>query len=156
VLPKNVFIPAFKKDREYDTEKKKIELFEQTKIENKKAELEEATLQKTKIGVEKIKKEKEMEAIDPKRLWRDEFEEFRRDPFSNQFTYIVDSLYKYSGRIHTNTDHGIFKIPQKILMYAHSHDLIQLNKQQQTIELTEKGKFFVRNYLTDKNMQAVG
>jgi hypothetical protein len=90
-----------------------------------------------------VKKEKNKSEKTQDEIWREEYNQFKRiNPFQS-FSYIVDSIYKYSGRIETMNG---FKVPQEILVYAHTNDLISYDKLRSRIELTEKGKFFVKQF----------
>lgn len=141
ILPKIIAIPAFKKNEEQATIKKIIRLVEQRK-------LEEAKVRKLDVITEKIKKEKEITTIDPSLNWQNEYINFQKTPNYSRFKFIVDSIYKHNGLI--RRDSQGFEIPNSILIYAHTSDLITLDQEKKNVELTEKGKFFVKQFSSDR------
>jgi len=151
-FPKWLSVPAFKKEVEYETEKRRIEIIEQRK-------LEEENIRKLDVVAEKTKKEKKISQIDPKIVWNEEFKQFKNSRIYRKFNLLVDSIYKHSGNVVEKDvyDNVSFEIPKDILVYSHTNDLINLDKIKNKIELTEKGKFFVKLFSleTEKNVTSL-
>lgn len=109
-----------------------------------KLEVEKSILIKqAEVKEEKIKSEKSQEE-----KWLDEYNQFKQMNIFPSFVYIVNSIYEYSGRV--EAINRAFKIPQGILVYAHTNGLVSYDKIQSRIELTEKGKFFVKQFSINK------
>lgn len=67
-------------------------------------------------------------------------------------TYSFNGFVKVQDRNSLNFDeleYG-FEIPINILSYCHSNDLIDIDNEGGKIKLTEKGKYFMRNYINFK------
>lgn len=113
------------------------------------------------IETEKAKKESELQKVEkkieqenPEEVWRREFLDFKQTGFYKEFYTIVDSIYKHRGYIE-DSDAGTgkiyFQVPQSILVYAHTSGIIDVDKRDQRIDLTDKGKFFVKMYTENIN-----
>lgn len=142
ILPYWLTIPAFRKEAEYKTAKRKIEIIEQRK-------LEEENVKKLNIVSQKVEKKRTIEKLDPTALWEEEYNKFNETSLHSKFIFIVDSIYKHGGQlsvIDSFTGQQIFKVPQEVLVYSHTNDLITLDKLKERMELTDKGKFFVKSY----------
>jgi hypothetical protein len=147
VLPKLILIPAYRKECEYKTEKKKIKITMDNKIKILETEIERESVEKLKYVSERIDREKEIKEKDPTILWQEEFEQFKKLPLSKNFKYITEAIYKKQGWFNTHN----FVVPKDVLAYSHSNGLIAFsNKENSQIELTDKGKFFVKNYLNEE------
>ncbi len=144
-FPKWISIPAFKRDLEYRTTKKKLEIASQKELEQKKVEELVVATERVKKEKEVRQTEKEIERIDPTLQWKEEYELFRKSIFHHKFKDILKAVYKHSGNIKVFSDWGNqFELPQDILVYSHTNDLVNLDKSKEKIELTEKGKYFVK------------
>ncbi len=158
-FPKYIGIPAFKKDQEDLSKKARIQLEEQTKLESETLAKLRATSERKKEEKEIIKTEKEIERIDPRAEWKQEYDRFSKTTLFNMLSFIVAAIYDYQGRVRVYDQFGDkieFQIPQNILVYADTNGLIQfksnLVSNTETIELTEKGRFFVKEYSSGKSL----
>ena len=139
-FPKWISIPAFKKGEEDKTEKRIIEIIEQRK-------LEEESVKKLKVVTEKAYEQKEIKKLDPTVGWREEYEQFKKSVFYHKFRFILASIYKHNGRISIIDPYSgkiEFEISKDILIYSHTNGLITIDKKSNEIDLTDKGKFFVK------------
>lgn len=128
--------------------------------ENKKEAVQEKELAKAEVSlikeeIEKAKEEKRAAKETPEVVWEREFKNFQKIPLYQKFDYIVRSVYEHNGDITVrNTDiySGpiTFRIPQDILAFSHTNGLVTLDKKEGKIELTEKGRFFVLQYIQVK------
>ncbi|MBI2030928.1 hypothetical protein HYT05_04870 [Candidatus Kaiserbacteria bacterium] len=146
-----VSIPAFKQDLEYRTVKRKLEIASQKELEQKKVEELVVVTERVKKEKEVKQAEKEVERIDPTSQWREEYDGFSKSIFFHKFRDILNAIYKHNGNIKVVDQwETVFEIPQDILVYSHTNDLVNLDKTTSKIELTEKGRFFVKQ-ISQKN-----
>lgn len=142
-LPTWIFIPAFRKEREYESEKIKIKIRLERELEQEKTELVEQEKIKFQTIIETNKKKEEVKNADPNVEWSQEYKEFETHENFNDFNYIIDAIYDNNGYktdlINNNKSH--------LLGYCDAMNLIELYNQNMQIRLTEKGKYFVKNYL---------
>lgn len=152
-FPDWFLIPAFKKDEEDKTKKRKIRIDEQKKLSEAEKELEEAKTEKLVVVEEKVKKEKAIKNIDPTVSWNEEYELFRKSVYYNDFNFLVESVYQHNGNVNwvdrSYIDHSI---PKGVLAYSHTNGLIEFSKGNKDINLTDKGKFFVKMFSLDNNI----
>ncbi len=80
--------------------------------------------------------------------WAHDFTDFLKLPLRNEFSKIVESVYNHQGNIRVTDEYEreTFSIPKDLLAYAHTTNLISFDQINGSIDLTEKGKFFVRKY----------
>lgn len=135
-----ISLPAFKKEEEYRAEKKIIRIKEQKRIEVEEINLEKESVKRLDVVSEKTKKQNEIIQIDPKVGWEEEYEQFTRSHLFKDFNKIIESIYVQSGYVSTE----YFEIPKEILAFSHSNGLVEFSDYNK-IELTDKGKFFVKN-----------
>ncbi len=131
-----------------------IELQESQKEKKKQKELiqEETALIKKEIEKNKIEKIAERES--PEILWTKEFDEFRKTLLFEDFSFIIESIYKHNKNISIQGPHEysspIFQIPSNILAYTHLRNLVEISNDGRKISLTDKGKFFAKKFETIK------
>jgi len=158
VFPKYISIPAFKKSQKDNSLKEIFKLQEKIKIEEEENELRNKKILKLEKEKEIIKKEKDIEQIDPELNWEKEYKNFREMPYYIQFKYIITSVYSHNGNTSWSEglNLGINKIPEEVLAFAHSSGLINFTKDGKSrIELTEKGKYFVKMYNNDSKNKGI-
>lgn len=148
-LPKWVLVDAYTRTEDYETEKKVIKIANQKRIVREEAQLEEQTTKKvTAVAKQKVE-EKKIKEADPTVEWDGQYQQFKQSKFASIFSMIITSIYEYNGDIKVEGDlyeRIKFQIPQDLLAYAHTNDLVLLDKIKGKIELTAKGKFFVKKY----------
>ncbi|KKU57190.1 MAG: hypothetical protein UX81_C0043G0010 [Parcubacteria group bacterium GW2011_GWA2_47_12] len=162
-FPKWISIPAFREDLDNITKKQKM-------LITAEKELEIQQVAKVDVVVERVRKETEVkqaekkikqvegeikkiaEETKPEQKWIFEYQRFKSLPVYNKFEIILKSIYQHRGEINVtnNNNQIIFQIPQDILAFSHTNDLIDFDKQKEKIELTEKGKFFVKEFSSEK------
>lgn len=152
-FPKWVATPAFKEYLRTKTEQEKLTIEAQKQLELQKVEKLEIVTSRVKKEHEVKKTEKEITAIDPTADWQKEYEEFRNDQLFSQFQWVVDAIYKNNGQVRVYDSYHeryTFEVPQQVLVYAHTNDLITLDKERGIIEITEKGKYFIKQFSNQK------
>src|SRR4030042_4078453 len=99
VLPRWLFIPAFKKDEEYKTAKRRIRISEQRKLEEEMVRLEgekvrlgEESVKQLKLVSQKTEEEKKIMKLDPSLGWLEEYNQFRSSIYFNKFKIIIQSI----------------------------------------------------------------
>lgn len=147
ILQRYILIPFYKKNQDHETHKELYKFQKQIEVEKEKLTLSQVEKKSIDIKVESIKKEQEIEQKESSK-WASEFELFRSSRYMKDFQKIIDSIYLYRGLIKFNSLNKVnpFQIPPSILAYADSHELIRIFQEDNKIELTEKGRFFVARY----------
>lgn len=151
-MPKWILIPALIQEENYRLRKRLIRIQNDATVKLEEKELLKQTVENLDIVSQKKTKEQEIQRIDPKQEWRIEFLKFKKMTIYPKFKYILDSSYNQNGKIKIQDSYsGItkFEIPKDILAYCHSSGLVDLLDSNTEIQLTEKGKFFVKEYYSD-------
>jgi hypothetical protein len=149
ILPHYVLLPAFQKEQEYEFKKRKLEINNEKKLIDETTELQKAKVEELEVVEEKVQKEQKIkEATDPEVKWKEEYKQFIRSGFFSDFNKIIKSIYQNNGDIKVPNEYGniVFQVPENLLAYVHVNDLVILDKHEGKIELTEKGKFFVKQF----------
>ncbi|MEK7631448.1 MAG: hypothetical protein AAB445_01085 [Patescibacteria group bacterium] len=144
VFPRFLAIPAFKKDVKDKVQKRIIEIIEERRLETE-------DIKKLEVQKERVVKKQEITKLDPTAEWAEEYKVFSQTKYYQLFQYILDSIYQYNG--HIEIEYKNFSIPRDILVYTHANDIVKMNESKSSIELTEKGKFFVKQYASGKSPQ---
>lgn len=139
-------IAAFSKDEEFRIKKRKIRIQKNKELEVEETKLEEKNVERLETVEKKVKKEKDIKFLDPTIEWQKDYEKFKQTKFFKSFNFIIESIYKQNGWIKKNVGYNVFQIPQDLLAYAHTNNLVKFINKSEQIELTDKGKFFVKNY----------
>ena len=146
-FPKWFSLPAYQKEEEYKTKKRKIKIKELNKLKELENTSKEKDIEKLTLEKKESQKKKEIEIIDPTINWKKEFLEFKNSIYYKDFDIILHSIYKKDGSISWyNSYKNYDSIPQSILAYGHSNNLIEFGPKQGFIQLTKKGKFFVKEF----------
>ena len=126
-------------------------LFQEHKVvyEKKMANL---TKQEAVAKIERVAQEKIIEkAKTEEEKWSDEFNELTAHPIFLKFKQIITSVYEHEGRTESFLyDKNTRIVDTDALAFVHSKSLVNIktNKSNQEIlEFTDKGKFFVSKYL---------
>lgn len=152
IFPKWILIPAYEKTEEYETNKKIIKIGEEIKIEDKKLQLQKSTTKKIAAVAEQVIQEKKIREVDPAIEWVKEYNTFKNTPYYNDFELIVESLYEQHGQVSWYRNMASYKtnIPKRTLAYAHANNLVEFEDNNKNIKLTDKGKFFLKQYSLEK------
>ena len=145
--------PFYRKHLQNKVELEKIKNKELTKLKKTETALIEAK-------TEQVVAEKKAENIAPELIWEKEFLEFKKGPFFPKFKQLIVAVYEHGGRtevLNDFKDSFDFKIDQNLLVFADSHELINLYIDQypHTISFTEKGRYFLREYSDTKENSAL-
>lgn len=158
-LPKLV-IWAYRKEKTDEYDRQVIKVTHDKKVERLITELEERRIKTLDKAEERVEKEQKVENLETQE-WRKEYEALKGTAFYGQFQKIIEAVYKYRGQVKAvwNTQAGYyqFEVPVRILTFAHTNNIIQFDKDSGdggVIQLTDKGKFFVRQYTLDTESQA--
>jgi|SRR3989344_2445801 len=152
-LPKWILLDAYDKTEEYETEKKIIKITQQRKIEQEDVKLQEQTAKKVTAVAKQVIEEKKIKEADPTIGWSEDYEKFKKLDFAHKFSKIIESYYKRQGNIVFYNDYNqiVFEISEDILAYVHSNGIVDIDKDLNKIEMTEKGKYFINRFLEDPN-----
>lgn len=155
IFPRWVSLPAFRKEEEYRIQKRKIRIIEQRKLGEEEIKLEQENVRKLEVVGQKTLEEKKIKEADPTIGWLEEYEQLKKIPsLYKRLNSLVDSIYKYNGRISVAGEWNSleFEIPKDALVYFHTNDLIGLDRSKEKIELTAKGKFFIKKFSSENNI----
>lgn len=140
---------AYRKEKndEYDRNLIKIEV--EQKLEKRKATLEEKKIEQLDVTTERVQKEQAVESLETS-TWNKEYEALKKSNIWPHFDELVDCLYSYKGRV-KYVGSGVahrpeFQLDKDMLAYADSNNLVNYDRQDDHISLTDKGKYFVKQY----------
>jgi hypothetical protein len=153
VLPEFLFIHAFKKERDYKTAKRKIVLKAEADIQKIKTTLANESSKALDAEIVRIEKEQEIKQLNPSKEFELEYEEFKQNSDYQDLEEIIEAVYEHQGNFKEYSNGNILydpKVSKEALALAHSNGLININNNAETIDLTEKGKFFVSRFLSHK------
>ena len=153
-FPKWVSLPAFRKEEEYRFAKSRIRIAEERKSETEEINLEQEKQKKLEAVSETVKKEKEIKKLDPSINWEKEYEIFKNTQYYSNFNSIIESVYQHNGSASWYVGNSLYptQIPKGVLAYCHTNELIEFSKDNKTIDLTVKGKFFVKQFSIDNKI----
>lgn len=143
---------AFEIYLKYHFERKTMFQEQKAEHERKMAELtkREADAKKERVEQEQIIEERKTD----EERWGKEFRELSAHVLFLQFKQIIDVIYENNGRtVRWSNDHPRRMVNTNVLAFAHSKGLINItsnNDDNEVIELTDKGRFFVSKYLERK------
>ena len=118
--------------------------------------------QEESAGLKKIKKEVEEQAKTQKEIsakkteikesktkeqtWDEEFESLKTNPRFPSFEELGECIYGHYGKLYSYREYD----HRPIVPFFHSNEIVSFDKNNASIELTEKGKYFMRKYLNEK------
>lgn len=136
--------PFYKKYIDNQKQLKKIELLANKMVVIEKTELIKAEVQEAEAM-------KVAEDVSPEIIWQREFDKFRKTLYFSGFREIRDCIYKYGGKVLVRGEYPYsepeFQINTDLLAYVDSNNLI--NTRGDTISLTDKGKYFMKQFSED-------
>lgn len=152
VLPRYVLvrIHAREQDDFFLRKRKRMQIDHQIKQEQLKLEQSETETIKAleKTVVEQSRARKKIEETDPTALWKSEYKEFGKTDLYNSFDELIELLYTENGKIPVTVN-------KNLLSYAEGSDLVAIERNSidntYRVALTDKGKFFVKQYQTENN-----
>lgn len=149
-LPGWILLDAYGKTEEYEEKKKIIKISQQRRIEQEEARLQEQTAKKVTAVAKQAVEERKMKEADPTIEWEKEFQDFKNSGLYYSFSSIVKAIYENNGNVDNLNNFGerlSRLVPEKILSYAHSSDLVDFADQaNEKIKLTPKGKYFTKRF----------
>lgn len=151
-LPSWVLLPAYKKEREHEFNKQK----ENLKFEKQLLKLKEQNVEREKdIVISQVEVASKKEEVDKSQStgWRREYLSFKKNNTFQLFEELIESLYVHSGEVSVYDQYAnsyTFQLDKDLLAYADSNNLVEYDRRSGTIELTEKGKYFVTQYQENK------
>jgi hypothetical protein len=152
VLPRFVFLPAFKVERKYKLERKLVILENDRAYEKAKASVVKQRAQRKKAEVAVVQAEQIIEEADPTKVYEREYMAFRRRPRSRQvLEELKECIYDYNGYLKvpaTRTANGAqYKIDTDTLAVSHANELVDIIASNTSLgdklQLTQKGKYFI-------------
>lgn len=161
IIPRLVLNRAFERQQKDNAAKRKIKLkyaqeiqVEKTKLEEEKTKLETQTGKKLAATARKAAQAKKIVDLDPEILWQTEYEEFKKSQLFKKFDRLITALYRHNGQtVIEDTRYPVgraervqFVLNPDLLAYADTSGLINYDRSNKIISLTDKGKFFVKQF----------
>lgn len=145
-LPKNLIKKAYNAelDAQYDREFMKVAKEEE--LNQRKAELAKKELKVVQKEETLAEKQEELENKE-QATWLKEYDKFKQLAIYTHFGEILESLYTHNGYTRYNS----FKVDSDMLAYAEGNSLIDVDRNNNKIEPTQKGKFFITQYQLDNS-----
>lgn len=87
----------------------------------------------------------------PEILWKEEYEEFKKNILYPKFQDIIDHYYQYNAQIEYKPNEPWASnqfLHQEILVFADINELIIINGNK--FDVTKKGREFIKLYVNDK------
>lgn len=148
-LPKFITNPAYKREANYKIDRRIIKNEAELRLSASEKKKTEAETKETSAKIESAKKKEEMRQINPEEGWAVDFD---KAILSNRMGFTVDALtalketiYNYGGRIVSD---GVRHIDSDELMFCDANGLVKFQeKNTLQIEITEKGKYFLRQII---------
>lgn len=158
-LQELVLIHAYKKEQNARSERKKVRLQAEKKLEEYRAELLineskkiDAQAKKVDAATKLTKTKQKAASTDPAIIWNDDYEIFKKSKYFTGFKLLREAVYEHNGSIYVsayNNRGREFRVPSTLLAYADSEGLIKINQTSETVTLTSKGKHFIKRYQQD-------
>lgn len=139
-IPKFIMISFYKKEQWFKVEKRIIKSVEETRLNKAIKSENEAKTKALQAEADRLKKLKNVEDDSPEVIWAKELkmiDEAKRRYLEDLFKVI----YSFRGQIG-----GTTRIGADALRYVDSSGIASITNKGTTIELTEKGKYFARNF----------
>lgn len=151
-LQKWVIVPAFKKDEEIKTAKELIRISEEKKRQQGEKELVDVEVEKLEATERKVAIKRNMESQSPEIVWEAEYKILKNSGLYDEFNAVIECYYKWSGSLLVSNQ---FKLGKNMQAYIDSNDLAVFRidggiGNAPSIELTKKGKYFVKRFLEDR------
>ncbi|MDD3283349.1 MAG: hypothetical protein PHY41_07745 [Candidatus Cloacimonetes bacterium] len=149
VLPQKLFILGYKADQAHKIAKRIELLNNESEIEKHKKQLLKNTKETVEEEINLTEAEQKIDILDPTRGYQRDFELFIKKPGSRQvLSGISESIYEHMGNVSTYYDDSknlniTYRLNREILAIAHSNGLVDYDKRADSIELTDKGRYFI-------------
>ena len=144
-FPKWFLLSGYTEEEKYKTDKSLVKLKEAVKIKKEEAKLEEENAKELKALAEKKQSEKIIEDTDPTIKWEKEYQALKRRNNFYQFQQIYDIIYNNGGSVYGNQ---LYIAAKPLIAYLDNTNIVNFDGS--NIELTEKGKYFMKRFLEEK------
>lgn len=146
-LPRWVFIHAYRKEKQNDYERQEIKIEHELRIEKLKTASAVRNVKNLEKRETSLKKEKKIEKDNPEVVWEQEYQNFKTLNLYQYFDELIESLYTHGGKIKVYLGGSTsFELDRDLLAYADANALITYDRDKDFISLTEKGRYFVKQY----------
>ena len=143
-----VLVHFYKKEQWFKVERRIIKIQQEKRIQRDKRALAKEIEQTSNQEVEAAKAAKKVSEIDPEIRWRKDYSMLDSDE-ENYLKQVLECVYSRGGKVKIHSVAGgpdIYSLNPNALRFADSNGLVLLNDDGSRITLTEKGKFFARQY----------
>jgi hypothetical protein len=149
-LPKWIVNKAYIEEINNQYLKEELRIIKEQELEDKKSQNIDKKIQNIEKEEEAVDKQEDL-ASKEQRQWTREYNVFKKSNMYDDFDDIVDSIIDHYGRIReTDFKNTItWSIDKELLAYAASNELVDLNQEDASINLTKKGNHFLKLYQLD-------
>lgn len=135
-FPKWILIPAYRKSKEHETEKRIIKNTEELKVITAIRLLEEENVKTAKIITERAQERKRAQQADPTIGWEEDFLKFKESANYDAFRQAVGNFYSGHREVNNNS----------LTSYLDSMGIAKLseNNPNYIMSFTDKGSYFIR------------
>lgn len=131
---------------------KVIELQEMRAEKKEENELVKEEVNLLKNELDKAKQEKRAAVESPELLWDREYKNLKNKGLYKAFEGVYKLIYKFEGVVIDRNSFNDRNIETEELAFAHTSGLVEYKPGSNNIvELTQKGKYFIKLYLQDSN-----
>jgi hypothetical protein len=149
-IPQVALIHIYRLEQRHKVARRRVKIEEEESLQVEKESLAKQT--KKTLVAELAVEDKKQEAAkkDPKILWRQEFNNFKKTNDYSSFSEILRAVYTHGGDTYVSGMYSgsspIFQLNPQALKMADVKGLITISSSGSKVKLTEKGKFFASLY----------
>ena len=150
IFPKLFLMRAYRKIEEHEAEKLIDHLKAQDVVEKARKTLLQTETETLKAIDQKNEQEKQITEKNPSVLWNQEYKDLENTKFYKDFDLIIESIYEHGGNTKWGWDSraGVYEreIPTRTLVFFDANGLVDLEGDDNSIRLTDKGRYFIKQY----------
>ena len=151
VLPNLLFLRAFAEERDFKVKKRLRVIDDTIEIEQHKLNLAKQSTETRKEDKKAVLAEKDIEKLDPQKANEEAFDAFSQSSFfRGTMQAVTAAIYEHFGNISSYEDSNgnwiQYSMDRAALARAHSNGIVNFDKARESIELTEKGRYFVSRF----------
>ena len=151
LFPKIIFNPSYGLEKSNQLKRQKIKIKYEKDLLDAKADAIKREVGTLTAELQKNKLEETVEGSKQK-IWGKDYEEFKKSTLYSDFDEIRESIYEHYGSTMIKSNGEVnFSVNSELLAYANSNDLVDFDSEEQTIRLTDKGKYFIKTYQLENN-----
>lgn len=150
-FPKWFVNPSHRKEADNQAERDIYQLIKEQDVEKEKKNLAEEQVETTRALVEVAEQKEELETREED-LWKSDYVSFRKTKYFDMFNEVKECLYEYGGRTYVSGYYDNsppkFELDSDMAAYLDANELSKNSSGE--LSLTNKGRYFMKRYLQDK------